>query len=118
MKVKVGTVGAVPHTRCIAIEGGGAVVARVGGRIVAFENRCLHQDSPLAGGIVKEGVLTCPLHFWRYRLPEGRHVGGEGDLESYPVEVIDGVVWVEVPDPPPPLSMREMLLRHAREWER
>lgn len=64
------------------------------------------------------GTLTCPLHFWRYRLPEGVHVGGEGRLTSYDTTIVDGEVIVALPDPEPELSMRERLLAHAREWDR
>lgn len=118
MRVFAGSISEIPNDRCVALPGEGAVVARVGEAVVAFENRCLHQESPLAGGIIHNGVLICPLHFWRYRLPAGEHVGGEGTLPHYPVEVIGDEVFVDLPDPAPPLSMREMMLRHAREWER
>jgi putative hydrolase of the HAD superfamily len=116
MRVGAGPLQDIPSDRCRAVGDGSAVVVRVGGQVVAFQNRCLHQDSPLAGGVVLDGVLICPLHFWRYRLPAGAHVGSGVPLPGYPVEVVDGEVWVEVPDPAPPLSMREMLLKHAREW--
>lgn len=91
---------------------------RVGDRVVAFENRCLHQASPLAGARISRGKLTCPLHFWRYEVATGRHLGGAGLLPSFQVEVMDGDVYVEVPDPTPELSIREMMLRHAKEWSR
>lgn len=118
MDVVVGPLAAVPSDRCTAIADGAAVVVRVGEEVVAFSNRCLHQDSPLADGMVFDGRLTCPLHFWRYELPSGRHVGRMGALERYPVTVVDGQVVVALPDPAPPMSMRERLLQHAHEWER
>lgn len=99
------------------MAGARAVVVRIGDQVVAFENRCLHQETALEGGTVTDGVLMCPAHFWRYRLPAGRHIGTGEMLPSYPVEVIDGEVWVEVPDPGPPRSMREILLEHARTWQ-
>lgn len=115
----VGRLDDLPRGRCIAAGGGAAIVAVVDGEVVAFENRCLHQESPLAGGTIRDGVLTCPLHFWRYRLPEGAVVGTpEATLLPYPVEVVDGVVSVEIPDPEPHVSMREQMLQHAREWKR
>jgi nitrite reductase/ring-hydroxylating ferredoxin subunit len=103
----------------MAIGDGRAAAARVGDEVVAFENRCLHQASPLAGGMVREGVLTCPLHFWRYRLPDGVKVGDEEHrLTRYPVSIEGGVVFADVPDPEPPRSMRDLLLDHARTWDR
>ena len=118
MRVSAGRAEEIPTDRCVAVAGGRAIVVRVGDDVVAFPNRCLHQGSPLAGGRVLAGGLICPMHFWRYRLPQGEHVGGQGRLASYHVEVIDGEVFVDVPAPDPPRSMREVLLAHARDWSR
>lgn len=118
VRVSAGPLTEVPTDRCVAIADGRVVVVRVGEHVVAFDNRCLHKDSPLAGGRVTAGRLTCPLHFWRYRLPGGEHVGGQGVLPSYPVTTVDGQVLVDVPEPEPAASLRDLLLRHARDWDR
>lgn len=118
-RVEAGALSGIPTDRCMEIADGRAVVVRVGDDVVAFENRCLHQDSPLAEGVVRDGVLTCPLHFWRYRLPEAVKVGEENHrLSTYPVSIEDGIVMVEVPAPEEPRSMRDLLLEHARDWRR
>lgn len=115
----MGHVADVPTDRCIVIADGAAIVVRVGEEVVAFPNRCLHQDSPLADGMVFGGRLTCPLHFWHYDLPSGEHIGRMGALQRYPVTVgPDGEVVVTMPDPQPAMSMREQMLAHAREWDR
>ena len=98
MRVRVGTIDEIPSDRCIAIADGRAVVLRVGDDVVAFSNRCLHQGAPLADSRVLSGRLMCPMHFWRYQLPDGTRVGGEGRLVSYRVEIIDGEVVVDVPE--------------------
>lgn len=118
MEVNVGRLEDLPVDRCVAVAGGRAVVARLAEQVVAFENRCLHQDSPLAGGRVSGEVLTCPMHFWRYRLPEGVTTGSGSRLTSYPVTVRAGEVFVDLPDEVPGRSMREILLDHARSWAR
>lgn len=118
MRVALGPVAAVRDDECVAVADGRAVVLRVGDTVCAYRNQCLHQDSPLAGGIVRNGVLSCPLHFWRYHADSGRLVGTRRDLERYPVEIVDGEAFVEVPDPPPPRSLREQLLERARGYDR
>ncbi len=118
MRVSAGNAADLPEDRCLSVGAGQAIVARVGDDVVAFENRCLHQESPLSDGFIKDGVLMCPLHFWRYRLPEGTHVGSDGTLAALQVEVLDGEIFVEIPDPQAPMSMRERLLAHAEEWNR
>ena len=117
--VSAGAVEDLPTDRCVEIDDGRAVVVRVGDQAYAYRNECLHQASPLAGGLIKEGVITCPLHFWRYEADTGAKCGEpELRLDSYPVRVESGNVLVDLPEPEPPRSMREMMLEHAREWDR
>ena len=118
MRVSVGRVADLPTDRAVGVGDGSVVVVRTGDSVVAFRNRCLHEDSSLVGGRVLEGRLACPRHFWLYELPEGRHTGGRGTLTGVEVEVDDlGEVVVEVPDPAP-RSIRDRLLAHVRRWER
>jgi nitrite reductase/ring-hydroxylating ferredoxin subunit len=118
MRVPVGRVADVPDDRCVAVGDGHVVVVRVGGELRAFENRCLHQDSLLAGGIVRNGVLSCPLHFWRYRVADGSLIGSKRSLPRFPIDVVNGEAFVLVPDAPAPASLREQLLDRARQYDR
>ena len=86
----------------------------VDGVPVAVRDLCGHRAIALSGGLVRDGVLTCPGHFWRYDLRTGRCLTQTDRLPTYPCRVVDG--WVEVLVPPPPAaqSVREMLLAAAR----
>lgn len=117
--INVGSLADLPDDRAVAVAGGKAVVVRVGNEVFAYRNECLHQASPLTGGLVKDGVLTCPFHFWRYGAATGIKCGQSRlRLDPYPAEVVDGSVTVHLPDPPPGRSLREMLLARAKEWDR
>ena len=117
--ISAGAVEDLPTDRCVEIGDGRAVVARVGNQVYAYRNECLHQASPLAGGLVRDGVITCPLHFWRYEASTGAKCGEAGlQLENYPVRIDSGTVLVDLPAPPATGSWREMMLDHAREWDR
>lgn len=108
----------LPADGCLAVADDRVLLTRVDDRVVAWENRCLHRDSPLHEGVVRDGVLTCPEHFWRYDLVSGRNVASGAPLAAVPVEVTtDGLVRVW-PPVRPRASMREMLLAHARTWTR
>ena len=118
MRVRVGPVDWVPTDSCVAVGDGRAVVVRVGSRVHAFRNQCIHQDSELHGGIVRDGVLSCPFHFWRYKVETGELIGAQRQLPRYAVDVVDGVAWVLIPDEAPPMPLRESLLARARQYDR
>jgi nitrite reductase/ring-hydroxylating ferredoxin subunit len=112
-----GAVTDLPDGGCAAAAGERVLLVRHGNEVLAFENRCLHQDTPLHEGYVTDGTLVCPLHFWRYRLEDGRVVGRDSRLRQLPVQVSDGRIAVR-PPPIGPTSMSELMRRHARSWSR
>lgn len=91
------------------------VVARDEGDYVALLDRCPHRDIALSGGLVKDGTLICPGHFWRFDLDTGARTDlSDRGATVYPTRVVDG--WVEALLPPVERhqSMREWLLSQAR----
>lgn len=91
------------------------VVMRPGGGFVAMLDRCPHRDIPLSQGLVKDGMLTCPGHFWRFDLTTGERSDlPEVQVTLYPARVMDGWVEVSLPPPAPRRSMREWLLAQDR----
>jgi nitrite reductase (NADH) small subunit len=95
------------------------VVRRPGGGFVAMPDRCPHRDIPLSRGLVRDGMLTCPGHFWRFDLTTGERSDlPEVRATLYPTRVTDGWVEASLPPPGPRRSMREWLLAQARADER
>lgn len=93
-------------------------VFNVDGELYALDNACAHAGGPLAEGWVRDGTVTCPLHWWRYDLASGRRCGADRIAQAtFPVEVVDGSVVVIVPEPQPATGIRQALLRHAAEWD-
>lgn len=72
-------------------------LANVGGNLYALNNLCLHRGGPLGQGELKGGILTCPWHGWQYQVSSGRVTfNPEMCIATYPVELRDGEVWVDV----------------------
>lgn len=117
-RVALGPIGDIPIDHCVAAADDRVVVVRVGDEVHAYRNRCLHQDAPLAGGWVRGGVLSCPLHFWRYEVMTGQIVGGTSCLDRFPVEVEGDDVFVILPDEAPRRSLRDELLARAATYDR
>ena len=96
-------------------DGLGILVAIVDGTPCAMAADCLHKGASLEGGVCRDGIITCPSHWWRYDLRDGSLQGTPGaSLTVYPARVTDGVVEVELPPVTPAPSLREALLAHAR----
>jgi nitrite reductase/ring-hydroxylating ferredoxin subunit len=54
-------------------------VRREDGSVDVIEDRCPHEGYPLSQGAVKDGVLTCKWHNWKFDLATGTCLfGGEG----------------------------------------
>ena len=93
----------------------GVLVALVDGQPRAVSADCLHKGASLEGGVCRDGIITCPSHWWRYDLRDGALQGTPGAaLTVYPARVSDGVIEVDLPEPTRPRSLRETLLAHAR----
>lgn len=67
------------------------------GRIFACENYCPHQGSPMLGGIVKNGVISCPRHGWHYDLTNGNCADHPGYvLQVYQVEITGDDIMINL----------------------
>jgi 3-phenylpropionate/trans-cinnamate dioxygenase ferredoxin subunit len=75
-------------------------VYNVDGEYYAIEDRCSHDDGPLAEGDwePEEYVAICPRHGSRFDIRTGRPLTLPAYLpvETFPVKVEDGVVKVSV----------------------
>ena len=97
-------------------DGCAVLLALVDGELYAVDDACHHRGTALSGGLLRDGVVTCPAHFWQYDVRTGERHDTEGDaLTSYPVEVVGDTVEVTVPDATRAPTLRETLLAHARE---
>jgi 3-phenylpropionate/trans-cinnamate dioxygenase ferredoxin component len=71
--------------RAINLEGTDVLVANVGGKIYALNNRCPHMGGNLSKGILNGQVVTCPLHGSQFDITTGENIRwlkGTGILSS------------------------------------
>ncbi len=79
------------------------------GDIYAVDNRCPHMGFPLDRGSVHDGILTCHWHHARFDLCSGGAFDlWADDVPTYPVDVRDGEVYVD-------LNLRHDPLVHQRQ---
>ena len=76
--------------------------------ISATDNRCPHEGYALVRGDVRDDILTCAWHNWKFQLDGGDCVFGGENVRTYPVQVRDGLIHVDVSDPPEELVRPEL----------
>lgn len=67
--------------------------------VFASDNRCPHQGYALVRADVKDGVLTCAWHNWKFELGTGTCRYGGENIRTYPVQIRDGQVFIDIADP-------------------
>ncbi len=80
------------------------------GTVYACNNRCPHEGYPLIEGSVgtyaandsdtPACALTCNWHNWKFDLATGANLLDGERVRTYPVQIIDGEIRIEIVDPP------------------
>lgn len=98
--------------RAASVNGRKVLLAKVGDKYYAADNRCLHMGGKLSQGKLEGTVVTCPLHGSQFDLRDGqivRWLKGSGvistvgkalksprQLTIYNVKVEDNRILVEI----------------------
>jgi 3-phenylpropionate/trans-cinnamate dioxygenase ferredoxin subunit len=86
--------------RLVEVEGSKIGVCNAGGELYAIEDRCSHDDGPLAEGEFDSATCTveCPRHGSTFDLRSGRpkSLPAYAPVETYDVWVEDGEITLEV----------------------
>ena len=74
------------------------LLCRAGDQVYAIENRCTHQDTPLAGGRIRRGFIACPLHGVMFNLATGEPSGTltKTPLRTYQTQIEDDQVYINI----------------------
>ena len=92
-------------------------MTRYEGGYGALDNRCPHQGGPLGEGSIENGLLRCPWHGWDFDPITGTPPGFDDGVETFPVEVRDDGVYVELPpDPPHEATVSDLVAQTLVDW--
>ena len=83
--------------KAVKVDGRSIALFQHQGSVYATDNQCPHMGYPLTRGRVRNGVLTCDWHGWSYDMKGGGcFTGGCDDLDTFPVEVRDSAIYIDV----------------------
>lgn len=99
--VSLGKLAALPKGRAklVVLPDGRrfACVRRTEGDAVdVLDDRCPHEGHPLSMGLVREGVLTCQWHNWKFDLATGACTAGGEAVRRYACEIYADEVFVDL----------------------
>ena len=108
----------------VKLSGKQILLIKSGDAIYALNNRCPHEGFPLSEGTLsddhaagehnKDCILTCNWHSWRFNLEDGEAIVGGDAVRTYPHEIRDGDIWLDIADPAPE-AMREKALEGLKQ---
>jgi len=75
---------------------------KINDELFCVDNICPHRHADrIHEGIIKDLTVMCPLHGWTYSLETGNNTDprqGIKNLNSYKTVILDGLVYVEMPN--------------------
>ena len=88
------------QSRIVEIDGRKIGVFNAGGELYAIEDRCSHDDGPLAEGDfdAERKTVECPRHGSLFDITTGRPktLPAYMPVDTFPIRVEDGVIKLEV----------------------
>ncbi|MGW0035495.1 Rieske 2Fe-2S domain-containing protein [Gordonia sp. NPDC003376] len=58
----------------VVVEGTPVLLVNLDGTVVAYQNRCPHQEWPLDDGDLDDNKLTCAQHLWEFDARTGKGI--------------------------------------------
>ena len=99
-QLKAGSLSEIPPGAVKEVETAEATyaVCNVDGTLHCLNGICPHSGGPLGQGILAGNALMCPWHGWEFDCSSGLSTSGDDlQVETYPVLVQDGNIFIEVP---------------------
>lgn len=112
--VKVARLQEIPMEKgkVIQVEGKEIALFRSEGSVYAIDNLCLHEGGPLGHGPVKDGIVTCPWHLWRFDVRTGAMVEAPSmKVDCFAVKVEGEDVYLDVSSLTAPVRRNQTILR-------
>ena len=81
----------------VRIKGRPILLVRKGNQIFAVSNRCPHEGCTFEGGILRDYLVMCPCHGWKFDIRNGKYEENEAiTIETYRCIIENGKVYVEI----------------------
>jgi len=81
----------------VRVSGKAILLVRQGGQVFGVSNICPHMGCSLDKGILREYLVMCPCHGWKFDVRNGQYEENKATaLESYRTKIQDGKILIEI----------------------
>lgn len=76
----------------------GIAVYLLDDEVFATDDLCTHGEASLAEGEIEDGKILCPFHLGSFDIRTGAACAAPCsiDLRTYPVQIVDGTVYITI----------------------
>ena len=97
------------------LEGHFIGIHNVDGEYYAVDNICPHVGGFLHAGQLKDGVVVCPIHQWKFNVKTGKCIWpGKCEIATYPVKVDEEHIFVDINSPSQPIQHNAIRVYHTK----
>ncbi len=83
--------------KAVRIKGKPILLVRQGGQVYGVSNRCPHMGCTLEHGILRDYLVMCPCHGWKFDVRTGEYQEiKQVTLECYRCKVENGKIHIEI----------------------
>jgi nitrite reductase/ring-hydroxylating ferredoxin subunit len=88
------------HMKAVRLKGKPILLVRQGGEVFGMSNLCPHMGCTFEHGILKDYVVMCPCHGWKFDIRNGQYLENNLTvLQTYRCKIENGKIHVEIEKP-------------------
>ena len=88
------------HMKAVRVKGKPILLVRQGGEVYGVSNLCPHMGCSFGGGILKDFLVMCPCHGWKFNIRTGEYIENKQTaLQAYRCKVENGKIFIEITKP-------------------
>ncbi|HEX9261378.1 MAG TPA: Rieske (2Fe-2S) protein [Candidatus Bathyarchaeia archaeon] len=83
--------------RPVRVKGKPILLVRKGNKVFGVSNSCPHMGCAFEGGILRDFLIMCPCHGWKFDIRTGKYEENEATmLETYRCIIQNGRIYIEI----------------------
>ncbi len=81
----------------LRVRGKSILLVKRAGQVYALSNVCPHMGCSMHKGILRENLVMCPCHGWKFDGRTGEHTENDAfSLERYPCKTEEGKIYINL----------------------